>query len=82
LYQSLKILRDYVIFTTFSLKTIQANTRKKVIAVEIPRVICKNGISLKSLVWTVKGGKLADYLLTITKQKYILVKLIAKHLFF
>lgn len=53
-----------------ALHTIETNTHKKVIPINIPRAICKRGLSLRSLAWTVKGHA-ADIIIDMARRKFV-----------
>ncbi|KAI6183330.1 hypothetical protein M3Y97_00477800 [Aphelenchoides bicaudatus] len=54
------------------LHMVEANTRKRVIPVKIPRSFCRRGLSLKSIAWTVKGNA-AEQIISIPRKRFAIV---------
>ncbi|KAH7729845.1 hypothetical protein AAVH_02320 [Aphelenchoides avenae] len=48
---------------------LEANTRKRVVPVSIPRAICRRGLSLRSLAWTVRGLA-ADTIVSLPRRNF------------
>ncbi|KAI6206503.1 hypothetical protein M3Y94_00919300 [Aphelenchoides besseyi] len=51
------------------LHMIEANTRKKVVPISVPRAFCRRGLSLKSIAWTVRGHS-ADQIISIPRRRF------------
>lgn len=49
-----------------TIQLLQVNTRKTIVPVNVPRVICKNGIGLRALAWTLKGP-IADQIVEVAR---------------
>lgn len=54
------------------LQMIETNTHKKVIPITIPRSVCRRGLSLRSMAWTVHGHA-ADTIINIARMKFAAV---------
>uniref|UniRef100_A0A914PRT3 Transposase n=1 Tax=Panagrolaimus davidi TaxID=227884 RepID=A0A914PRT3_9BILA len=46
---------------------LEANSRRKIIPINIPRALCRRGLSLRSLSWSVKGYA-ADSVINLARQ--------------
>ncbi|KAE9549904.1 hypothetical protein FO519_006888 [Halicephalobus sp. NKZ332] len=51
------------------LHLLEANSKRKIVPVNIPRAICRRGLSLRSLAWTVKGY-VADSIVNLARRKF------------
>ena len=50
------------------LHLLEANSKRKIIPVSVPRAVCRRGLSLRSMAWTVKGY-VADSLVNLARKK-------------
>ncbi|KAI6238941.1 hypothetical protein M3Y99_00625400 [Aphelenchoides fujianensis] len=54
------------------LHMIEANTRKKVVPISVPRAFCRRGLSLRSIAWTLRGHS-ADQIISIPRRRFAAV---------